>query len=255
MSGEPENAGAKMLSVLSALGELGLDRDGEVRLTDLITATGYTRPTVHRLLATLKAQGFVAQEASGPYSFGPRMYLLAQQCFGRRDIRRMALPHMQALSRETGHTVHLGVREGGEVVYIDKQEPPGGMAVSSAIGQRRPLQFTALGKVLLAFSPQGTAEAVLPPAWPARTERSLTTRDGLLAQMDSIRARGFAFDDEESDPGFRCVAAPIVTRGGAAVAALSLTTVASRIPTDQLEAFGRRIRAVAEDISRVLNPA
>ena len=249
---DKDNAGFKTLRVLSTLGALGLHSDGEVRLVDLVQATGYTRPTVHRLLATMKTCGFVTQTEAGLYRFGAQMELLAQQCYGTRDIRRMALPAMQALCRETGHTVHLGIRDGSDVVYVDKQEPPNGLHISSAIGQRRPLQFTALGKALLTWSPAGTAETLLPAAWAGRTANSLTTIAAMTGQFGDIRARGYALDTEESDPGFRCVAAPILTRGGLAVAALSMTTSTARTSMDELEAMGLRIAETAGMISRLL---
>jgi len=251
-SGDKENAGYKTLRILSAIGELGLHSGGEVRLVDLVRATGYTRPTVHRLLNTMKACGMVTQEASGPYRFGPQMHLLAQQAFGAGDIRRMALPLMKGLSEDTGHTVHLAVRDGGEVVYVDKVEPTGGLHVSSAIGQRRPLQFTALGKALLAYVPADVTESMLPEHWPARTANSLQTREALVRQFGEIRQTGYAIDNEESDAGFRCVAAPILTRGGIAVAAISVTTVSSRTPMAELKVLGLRIAETAAAISRAL---
>ena len=247
-----DNAGYKTLKVLSAIGDLGLHSGGDVRLVDLVRATGYTRPTVHRLLTTMKACGVVTQEASGPYRFGPQMHLLAQQCFGAGDIRRMALPLMRALGEATGHTVHLGARDGGEVVYVDKVEPPGGLHVSSAVGMRLPLQFTALGKVLLAYAPDGTTEGVLPETWTPRTAHSLISRAEVAGQFAGIRAAGYAIDDEESTPGFRCVAAPILARGGIAIAAISMTTVSSRTPMDELKAMGARAAATAAAIARAL---
>lgn len=249
---DKENAGYKTLKILSAIGELGLHSGGDVRLVDLVRATGYTRPTVHRLLTTMKACGIVAQDASGPYRFGPQMHLIAQQCFGAGDIRRMALPLMKGLSEDTGHTVHLGARDGGEVVYVDKVEPQGGLHVSSAIGMRLPLQFTALGKVLLAYGPEATVAELLPDTWPPRTETSLTTRAQLVGQFGDIRRTGYAIDDEESTPGFRCVAAPILTRGGIAIAAISMTTVSSRTPMTELRAMGARAADAAQAIARAL---
>jgi len=249
---DKESSVYKAMKILSTLGELGFQTNGEARLSELVGRTGYARPTVHRLLTTMKQCGFVSQTASGPYRFGPEFMLVAQQAFGKADIRRMALPLMATLSNQSGYTVHLGVRDGAEVVYIDKREPPQGLHISSAIGQRRPLQFTALGKALLAWAPIELSKESLAEPWQPRTNNSLTSAEAVIAQFTEIRARGYAVDNEESDLGFRCVAAPLLTHGNAPVAAISMTTLSAQVSDAELDVMGQQIARTAREISNAL---
>ncbi|ESQ77124.1 IclR family transcriptional regulator [Asticcacaulis sp. AC402] len=249
---DKENSVYKALKILSTLGELSFQANGEARLSELVGRTGYARPTVHRLLTTMKQCGFVSQTASGPYRFGPEFMLVAQQAFGKADIRRMALPSMANLSHQSGYTVHLGVRDGSEVVYIDKREPPQGLHISSAIGQRRPLQFTALGKAILAWAPIETSRECLAKPWQQRTKNSLPSAEAVIAQFSDIRQRGYAIDNEESDLGFRCVAAPLLTHGHVPVAAISLTTLSAQVSDTELEGMGQKIARTAREISNSL---
>ena len=252
---ERQSSAAKMLGILLAVGELGLKDGGKVRLADLVALTGHPRPTVHRLLNDLKAAGFVSQEMSGPYRLGPKILLLAAQCLGGLDIRRLANPVMQALSERFGHTVHLGIRDGVEVVYIDKVEPPRGIRVGSTIGQRRDLAVTALGKALLASSSPSLVAEVGKTGWTRRTGNTLRSLDELERQLADIRSNGYAIDDEESDLGLRCTAAAILDRLGMPVAAISVTTLSSQVDRVELARLGTAIAEAARDITAMLSGA
>ena len=248
-----QSSGEKMLAVLLALGQLGQnDGRGEVRLADLVELTGHPRPTVHRLLAQLKQAGFVEQEVSGPYRLGPKILLLAAQCLGGHDVRRIANPLMQEFCERFGHTLHLGIRDGVEVAYIDKVNPAHGMQIGSTIGQRRPLPVTALGKALLAHASPSLVEEVGRVGWPHRTNNTLPDLPALQRALAEVRAAGFAIDNEESDLGLRCAAAPILNHVGAAVAAISVTTLVSQVGRRDLDRLGRELVLVAGEITRRL---
>ncbi len=106
--------------------------------------------------------------------------------------------------------------------------------------------------MLLAYAQDGTAEDVLPETWAPRTPHSLISRAAVVGQFPAIRDAGYAIDNEESTPGFRCVAAPILTRGGIAIAAISMTTVSSRTPMTELKAMGMQAAETAAAIARAL---
>ncbi len=244
------SSGTKMLNVLTSLGELG--SDGDVRLMDVVELTGYPQPTVHRLLTQLKQAGFVTQQISGPYRLGPKILTLAAQCLGGLEVRQIAASTMQAFSERVGHTVHLAIADNIEVVYIAKTEPLNGLRIGSTVGQRRPIPVTALGKAILAFSSPVLLAQVLAVGWEKRTANTLRSAAALERQLTEIRQAGYAIDDEESDLGLRCAAAPIFNHEGLPIAALSVTTLTSRVSHNHLLTLGSDLARMANVVSEKL---
>ncbi len=243
----------KMLAVLMALGDLGLRCRGGIRLMDLVAATGLPRPTVHRLLGELKRSGFAEQDDGGQYRLGHKVILLSAQCLGGFDLRREAHAYLQAFAEDIGHTVHLGIRDGVQVVYLDKIEPSHGLHVSSSIGERRPLSTTAMGKVLLAYSERTILDQVLTGKLNRMTAKSIIDPAELASSLESVRARGFAIDDEESTLGVRCASAPVFDAAGAVIAAISISTIKSQVSLRCVEELGQQISLVANTITQALS--
>jgi DNA-binding IclR family transcriptional regulator len=159
---------------------------------------------------------------------------------------------MQAFGERFGHTVHLGIRDGVEVVYIDKVEPRHGVLVGSTIGQRRPIPVTALGKALLAHSAPSLLAEVGATGWARRTPNTLQSLTDLEAQLVAVRENGYALDDEESDLGLRCAAAPIFNHAGLPIAAISVTTLSSRVTSEALRQLGFELGQAAHGITLTL---
>lgn len=248
-----QSSADKTLEILLALGELGLHSGGTVRLTDLVEHTGHPRPTVHRLLGELKRFGFATQdESSGRYSLGPKLLLLSAQCLGGLDLRRVAQPLLQDLVDRIGHTAHLGIRDREWVVFIDKTEATHGVRIASTIGQRREVSATALGKALLAYAPDRAIQEVVDVGLPARTVHSIVDPDLFRADLARTRERGYALDDEECDLGIRCVAAPIFDHAGSVIAAISMTTLLSLVPTDEIPSIASDVISTANSVTREL---
>jgi DNA-binding IclR family transcriptional regulator len=241
----------KTLTILMALGELGLKNGGSVRLADLVQHAGYPRPTVHRLLTELKRFGFAEQEeATGRYRLGPKILLLSAQCLGGLDLRQAAQPILRKLVDEIGHTSHLGVLDGHKITYIDKVESWEGVRLASTLGQQRIASATSLGKIILAFSATAIVDNYLREPLPRQTANSITTPDDFRKELDKARGAGIAFDLEECEPGIRCVAAPIFDHNGSAIAAISVSTLASLVSLDELQELGKKVAAAAEAITR-----
>ena len=238
----------KALGLLSAIGE-STDAAG-ASVADLMRATGLSRPTTYRFLSELQDAGMVSADPRQPlWRLGPKIVALAAASGNWAGLRRRARQEMEAFVQEIGHTVHLGIRDGMTVVYIDKAESPRHIAISSAIGQRRALNVTALGKCLVAFDPNPDfAQAVSKAGLSGRTSRSITEPQSWLAEIDRVRADGVAYDDEECDTGARCVAAPIRDGQGFAVAAISLSALMAGAGELDFHDLARRVRAVAERI-------
>ena len=222
-----------------------------VSVAALVTATRLSRPTVYRFLGELQAFGLVTAVARRPmWRLGPKVVALAAMAGNWATLRRKAKLAMDEFVRTVGYTVHLGIRDGSEVVYIDKSESSRHLSISSLVGQRRKLHVTALGKCLVAFDAnlelaREIARAGLGP----RTPYSITDPDVWYREIEKVRRDGVALDNQECDIGARCVASPIRDAQGDVVAALSLSFLAPRAGDVDLREMARHIRALAASIS------
>jgi IclR family acetate operon transcriptional repressor len=231
---------ARSLEILEALAT-----DQELGLVEVANRTGLQPSTVHRLLATLVARGYaVRNEPSGRYSLG---YKLAQLAGDRHDrLRAIARPHLAIVQRETGETANLSILAPPNAIYIDQVDGTRAVRMLARIGAAVPAHASAAGKAMLAHSP---ATSLAAPPLAALTPRTITTPAALERELDAIRARGWALDDEEHETGLGCVAAPILDHRGRAVAALSVSAPIQRVR----ESFGPLLAREAAAISRALS--
>jgi IclR family acetate operon transcriptional repressor len=226
---------------LRLLQELGRHGSGAM-LEELADATGLPKSSVHRTLAALRGRGFAFQQDDGRYLAGSELLRVAFDFYDRVDVRVVLRPLLLRLRDELNETVHLGVLEGGDVVYLDKLESLHPLRLTSTIGGRNPAHCTAVGKALLAWTYPAEAEL---RGWIARhqplarrTPASITDSSALVREMARIRDDGFARDLEESEDGVRCIAAPIFVGSRRPRAAVSISA-----PRDRMS--DARIRAVA----------
>lgn len=205
---------------------------GPKRLGDLAEVLGTHKSTVLRTLQTLEKHGWVRREGEIPvFSLGLRVVELSGSVLEDLDIRTVARPQLDRLGAATGETVHLGVMDGSEMVYLDKVESVHPVRMYSRIGARADLHCTGVGKVLLAFTPVED--------WPELglrkfTSRTIVTHEDLVAATAEIRRRGWGWDEQEHEESVRCIAAPVLGPGGDVLAAVSLSVPTSRLSTKQL---------------------
>ena len=221
---EKQTSLGKALGLLSAIGE-SADPAG-VSVADLIGITKLSRPTAYRLLSELERAGMVMPDPRQPvWRLGPKRG--TGGCFGQLSgLRRRARQEMERFVHEVGHTVHLAIRDGMDVVYLDKAESPRHIAISSSIGQRRSVSVTALGKCLVAFdSSLDLSERVGKSALKPRTQFSIKTAEAWHSEIEQVRIDGVAYDRQECDVGAQCVAAPILDGQGFSVAAISVSAL------------------------------
>jgi DNA-binding IclR family transcriptional regulator len=192
---------------------------------------GYSPGTVQKLVNALHAQGYVVQdETTERYHLGPDAVQLGLAALSRLEIRRIAGPHMEALSDESGETIFLAVPHGDRVIYVEKVVSSQDVRVDAPLGISRPYNCTAVGKVLLAgMSDREFERLAAAGAFEKRTERSITQVDALRAEMQHIREQGWARDSEEYVLGAGCVAAPVFDHTGRVIAALTVSGPAKRI--------------------------
>lgn len=223
----------------------------ELSLAQLTRRTTMHKSSVLRTLATLEACGFVEKDPdSGRYRLGLKILELAGRVQGRYGLRDLAAPAMEELARATGEIVHLSVLDGGQIVYLEKKGHGQVLTVATRIGGRNPAHASAMGKALLAGLPEEELRRLLGRGpLPALTEHTISEVPALMEELERIRRQGFAVDDEETFPGIRCVAAPIVNGRGRTLAAISVTVPRSRLDSRRRHELRERVVAAARSIS------
>ena len=236
----------RMMALLDALASY----PDPVSLKELATSTGLHPSTAHRILNDMVAKRFVDRSEPGTYRLGMRLLELGNIVKSRLNVREAALPYMQALHRKTQQTVNLSVRQGDEIVYIDRAfSERSGMQVVRAIGGRAPLHLTSIGKLFLSVD-----DTKLVRAYATRTglagnnKNSITDLAKLERELSLVRARGYARDNEELELGVRCMAAGVRDDAGRLIAGLSISAPADRLSDEWLD----DLIATTTDISSVL---
>lgn len=218
--------------VAEILRVLASNRPG-MTLTEVTTALNLPRSSTYALLGDLVVSGFVEEDA-GPgartYRIGIGAFEVGMAFLRQRSLAGEAAAIVERVAKRFDETAHLAVLDGTDVVYIAKSESTHAMRVASAVGARFPAHATAVGKVLLAQLGRADVVRLYPgEELPVLTPATVRSRGRLLAELDTIRREGHAFDDEESTPGLQCLAVPILGPDGAGVAALSLSVPAVRM--------------------------
>lgn len=208
--------------------------------------------TVHRFLTNLEAAGFL--NCSGSlYHLGIACFAIGQAALAQLDIRRVSLPYLQELNRQTRETVHLTVRHGSSAVYVEKLDSTEPLRIYSRIGAAVPLYCTAVGKVMLAYMFDEQQKRLLPQlALKRYTPNTVGNLQQLEAELHRIRKNGYACDLEEHELHIRCVAAPIWDHTGLVNASLSITAPIVRMAISRLRQLAPLIQAAGLQISHEL---
>jgi DNA-binding IclR family transcriptional regulator len=224
----------RMMKLLDALAA----HSDPVSLKELSLSTSLHPSTAHRILNDMVVGRFVDRgEQAGTYRLGMRLLELGNLVKARLSVREAALEPMRDLHRKTGQTVNLSVRQGDEIVYIERSySERSGMQVVRAIGGRAPLHLTSSGKLFLAYDDPRVVRAYATRTGLAgHTRNSITELGKLERELSLVRARGLARDNEELEPGVRCIAAGIRDDSGRVVAGLSVSAPAERMQDDWIE--------------------
>ncbi|HWC21692.1 MAG TPA: IclR family transcriptional regulator [Flexivirga sp.] len=189
---------------------------------ELRARTELPKATLHRLLADLVGARLL-ERVDGKYRLSRLVFELGMRASVERTLLEVAMPFLEDLSERTQETVHLGVLEGDEVVYVAKLGGHRQASAPSSIGGRMPLHATAIGKALLAGAGDEVIDRVLAGRLRRCSARTIVNRSVLRGQLQDILERGISFEYEESAPGIVCVAAPIHDQDGRAIAGVSVT--------------------------------
>lgn len=200
-----------------------------VTLKVLTAETGLHSSTAFRILDSMVSNGFLERSASGQYQLGRKLLSLGSRVHAQSDVRQLALPVMAELRDALEESVNLTVREGDEVVYIEKATPNRMMHVQQLIGSRAPLHVTAVGKLMLAVSGDDECEQYARRTnLPAYTRNTINDLSGLLEDARQLRNQGYAFDNEEAEIGVGCIGTLIYDATGSIIAGLSISAPIER---------------------------
>lgn len=228
----------------------------ELGVTELGQALGLGKSTVHRLLASLAARGYVRQNPqTGRYCLGFKAFEVGSLAAGRGAIREVAAPFLQDLMQAAKETVHLGILDEWDVVYIDKIDSHQPLQMFSRVGRRAPLHCTSLGKALLAFQPEEFVDRFLRRRLKAYTPSTLTDPVLLRTELARVRAAGHALDDEEFAVGLKCIAAPLRDHTRRVIAALGIAGPAVRFAAERVPRLAALVREAAARASTALGGA
>ncbi len=209
--------------------------------------------TVHRFLRNLETVDFLNCGSDGTYHLGIACFKIGQAALGQLDIRRVSLPYLQELNRQTRETIHLTVRHGHSAVYVEKLDSMEQLRIHSRIGAAVPLYCTAVGKVMLAYMSAEERDPLLTQvSFKRLTPNTIGNLQELHAQLNRIRKQGYACDLEENELHIRCIAAPIRDHAGDVHAALSVTAPTVRMNMTRLRQLAPLIQTAGLHISREL---
>ncbi len=239
----------KALSLLSTVAEQPTDPEG-MSLLELAKRSGINKSTVLRLSAALIDENLLERDRqSGKFRLGFGSLRLGQSYLDSLDLRSAANAELRALMRKTANTVHLVVLSGHEVVYLDKVEDEATVRMASRVGATMPAYCTAVGKAIMAYSSEEVVASILSVPLAPITPKTITDPAALRQELAAVRRRGYAIDDRENEPEVRCVAAPIFNHDDVVVAALSVSSLTSRMTPAKVREVGPMAAAVGLRIS------
>lgn len=227
-----------------------LATNGPLCLTDLSGRVDLHPSTVHRHLTTLAEYGYVYQSpATREYSLGVHLLELGGSVHLAADLRARARRHIADLAHAARETVNLVIRDAHQGMILDRIDSDQTLKFSMPIGARVPLHATAAGKALLAHIPAEDAESVIAEGLPRLTPNTIVDRAELLRELESVRARGYAVDNEEHEIGVRCIAAPIWDSSGRLIASVSVSAPIARVTSQRVARLAELVRRTALSIS------
>ena len=221
-----------------------------VSLKEVAERTGLHPSTTHRILNDLAVGRLVDRPHAGTYRLGMRLLELGNLVKARLDVREAAMGPMRELHKLTHQPVNLSMRQGDEIVYVERTySERSGMQVVRAVGGRAPLHLTSVGKLFLAHDdPQRVRAYATRTGLTGHTRNSITDLPRLERELAHVRSTGIARDDEELELGVRCMAAGVFDDQGQLIAGLSVSAPADRLEESWLD----RVKATAIAISAAL---
>lgn len=223
------------------------------RFTDIVEDAGLAKATVHRILSTLVDEQFITGDSQHGYHPGSRFLGIAGRAISRLDISAIAEPIVEGLVRDVDCTVHVGVENGYEMVYVMRRDSSKPYRMASRVGLSIPMHCTGMGKaVLSSWTPEQVERMAAEVGLPARTEQTITDVSRLHDELALTRDRGYAMDLGENEHGTTCVSAPIRDHQGRVRYGISVSSIALEHPGSSISQFAPQAIAAADAISAAL---
>lgn len=209
------------------------------------------KSSTHCLLLTLERLGYLRRsDETRRFTFGLKLFTLANITLMRIDLRAQAAPLLGALMQKLRMTMHLAILEHGEAVLIEKMEPPHLLRLATWIGKRMDVHCTGVGKALIAHLPKDELDNLFKErGLPRHNENTIVSMRKLDEQLAQVRRMGYALDNEEDEIGLRCVACPVLDHNGKPVAAISVAGTTSQITGDNLTSLADELKRAASHLS------
>lgn len=218
-------------------------------LEDFAAHHDVSKASMLRILRTLESHHVIFRD-DDTYYLGSRVLDLSHAYLKRLELESVARPFMERLASETGQTVSLAILEGFEIIYVAFEKAQRELDIQSQIGARHPANATALGKVMLADrDPAALASELHGYTLTRLTHRTIHSVDALLANLEQVRAQGYALDDEERGIGIRCVAAPIRRSDGRVIAGISIAGAIFHMEDDVITSHIKHVCKAADAIA------
>lgn len=239
----------RALAVLEFLGE----SEVPMSLAEICRAMDLHKSTAHRALMVLERGMLLERTPDNRFRLGLKLYALGNRAVEQMDLRTQIRPFFRRLSARLGETIHLGVLQKTSVVYLDKAGPGTRVCCSSKTGSSNPVYCTAMGKAMLAWLPPAAVDELVDQISFVRlTSKTICSREELMLALERIRRRGYSIDDEEVEPGVRCIGAPIFDDNHTPIAALSVSCASSRVQPHQVPVIADHLVLCCSEISASL---
>jgi IclR family transcriptional regulator, acetate operon repressor len=253
--GEAPAAGQHLSGSVQAL-ERGLnllaiiaEADG-LSLTSIAQRAGIAPSTAHRILTTLKSNGFVQDDSHGNYLIGVQAFRAGSAFLRNRKLSDVGRITLRRLMEESGETANIAIEIESAVVFISQMESHRSIRAFHRPGARGPMHASSLGKAMLAaLSDEAVAQKLHRVGMPRLTERTIVDPDALLSDLALIRKRGWSIDDEEQADGMRCVGSAIYNEHGEVIGAVSVSGPTVRVTDERLGELGPMVKRAAAEIT------
>ena len=223
-------------------------------VTELSRELDLHKSTVFRLLDTLKYRGYVEKNDDNQnYIIGIKLFELGSRVLNDIDSRNRVRPYLEELKEKTDETVHLGILDDGEIIYVDKVESNATIRMYSQVGRRVPVHSTSLGKVILAHLPEERVREIIEhKGLPEEGKNTITDPDELIEHLKKVKEQGYAVDDEEQEEGIRCIAGPVFNHRGEIQSSFSISAPITRMDKERLDKLSELIVEYSKKMSRSL---
>jgi DNA-binding IclR family transcriptional regulator len=220
-------------------------------VTEISKALNIYKSNVYNILSTFVEKGFVKKDRkTDKYKLGIKFFELGSVVIKNMDLRKIAHPYIEKLSKEFNETVHLGILDEGRVVSIEREESDKGLCSHIEIGRRAPLHCTAVGKAIMSYLSEEEINLIIKEKGLEKyTENTITNEEELEKEFKKIRKQGYAVDNMEHEEGVRCVAGPIRDYNGKVIASMSISGPAFRIDESNIPNIAKKVKEYCDCIS------